>query len=166
METQTESLKELLIANMPAYPVKRSYLVSIYGQGVVGALNDLMAENKVLRAKRGYYILSDEMLDNYKDVEPYVGDVHEDLGYDLWEFMPTQVIRTILSSWVSQFSLKVLIEQGLTEILTEIDYYTTSTVGTKDAQFGYLLEELITNLSCYRLTDEGVRLRNLVMSGI
>ena len=163
MKTQTDTLKELLIANMPAYPVKRSYLVSIYGQGVVGALNDLMAENKVLRAKRGYYILSDEILDQFAGTCKEDSDEGLD---DVREFMPTQVLRILISSWVSQFSIGVLLRNGLADVLDEVGYFTTSTVGGKDDQFQNLLEEFDTNLNTYRLTDDGVRLRNLMMAGV
>lgn len=140
---------------MPPYPVKRSYLVDRYGKGVTGALNELMDENKLLRVKRGYYSLSDELLDVY--------EYPEEEEEDLTDFLPNETLLLLLSSYLSQYTVKCLVENNLHNIMKEVKIYTTTDTGSKDNSYQENTEEFINNLSMYRLTDDGQELINMIV---
>lgn len=150
-----ESIKELLIANMPPYPQKRSNLVSLYGRGVISAIDDLMAENKLIRVKKGYYSLSDDILDE-RGADP---DEYKDLEeVELKELMPTETLKIIVSAWVSQYRVTTLLEHNLGSLLTEVNYYTTTSTGENEGNLEESLESLLIYLRGYRYTIYGEQL--------
>lgn len=161
-KAEVDTLKELLVHNLPAYPVKRSYLVDMYGSGVMSAITELMAENKVLRVKRGYYSLSDELLDEYAYdyTESFVGSDDEEIKKEL---MPTETLKVLLGAFISQFSVKELVSRNLSDLLKEVPYYTTMLTGSQDDCLDEKLEDFVVRILGYNLTSEGERLLGLLV---
>ena len=154
-----KTIKELIIHNMPPYPVKKAYLTSLYGKGVTGALNDLLDEGKVVRVKRGYYSLSDELLDEYDYTSIEVNTEEQESTTML---MPTETLKILISSFVSQYSVSELVEQRIGNLLKEVNYYTTTVTGSKDATLQEDIEKFHSNINQYKLTDDGKRLLRLL----
>lgn len=154
MDKQT--IKELILHNMPPYPVKKAYLTSLYGKGVTGALNGLLDEGKIVRVKRGYYSLSDELLDEY---EYHLTDEE---GENSLPLMTTETLKILISSFISQYSVAEILNTNLDGLLKEVKYYTTTVTGDKDETLHKDLEDFKEGIARYKLTDDGEYLFDLL----
>lgn len=148
----TKTLQEMILANMPPYPIKKAELVSKYGSGVTGALNALVAQNAILRVKRGYYILSDDLLNTY-DYERYEERKTNQINAKL--LMPTKVLTSILSAFISKYTVNEVMENNLMGLFETIPYYTTTDTGEATTNISEELEGLKVELNKYMYTQEG-----------
>lgn len=140
-------IKKIIIEQMPPNPVKRSVFIEHFGHRSIEAINQLMEEGKLLRVKRGYYSLSDELLDKYDY------DTEDELPY-----IPTETVRILISSLISKYTLQELGQHiNLNFIIqNNITYYTQSILSEVGYEESYI--GLAHQLSYYRLTEEGIYL--------
>lgn len=111
-----DTLKAYILDSLPPRPIKREHILDKYGKGASRAIQELVEEGKVIRVKRGYYILSDELLDEYQ------WNVEEEHRPVLTE----RVVYLLLSAFISRYTLKQLEESDLLDVAVNLEYYTTS----------------------------------------